>query len=329
MLRLDLSTVERVADELFAPGAAHGTSLALVMMQSGRVAFERYGTQPDTPFAAGGPVGADTTLVSWSMAKSITHAAVGLLVAEGRLDPAAPAPVPAWRGTPKAAITLQHLLEMRDGLEWNEDYVDASVSHCIEMLFGAGATDMAAYAGSRPLVHAPGTVWNYSSGTTNIVARIVGDAVGGGREGMETFLHERLLGPAGMASAVPKFDDAGTFVGSSYVFATARDFARFGELYRNDGVAADGTRVLPAGWSDHARAFSAHDPDGEFDYGAHWWLWPELPGSFAAHGYEGQYTLVVPDRELVLTHLGKVPAERRPQLNERLRDLVRSASNGV
>jgi CubicO group peptidase (beta-lactamase class C family) len=256
------------------------------------------------------------------MAKSITHAAVGILVDEGRLDTAAPAPVPAWIGTDKEAITLQQLLEMRSGLLFVEDYVDGSVSHVIEMLFGEGKDDVAGYAAGLPLAHEPGTVWNYSSGTSNIVARIVGDAVGGGREGMEVFLHDRLFGPVGMTSAIPKFDAAGTFIGSSYVYATARDFARFGELYRNDGVTADGTRVLPAGWRDHARTWAATDPDGEFDYGAHWWLWRDHPGSLACHGYEGQYTVVVPDRELVVVHLGKVDAALRPLVNAQLRHII-------
>ncbi len=316
-----LRSVEAVAHDLFRPDAAHGLSLALVAMHRGEVVYERYGHQPDTVFAPGGPVTADSTLISWSMAKSITHAAVGILVGEGLLRLDEPAPVPAWAGTPKAAITLQHLLDMRPGLEFVEDYVDDSVSHCIEMLYGGGAADMAAYAAALPLLHEPGTVWNYSSGTTNIVARIVGDAVGGGRDGMERFLRDRLFGPAGMDSAVPKFDDAGTFVGSSYVYATARDFARFGEMYRHDGV-VEGHRVLPAGWADHARTFVAHDPDSEFDYGRHWWLWRDEPGSLACHGYEGQYTVVVPERELVLVHLGKCPADRRVALNAHLRSIV-------
>ncbi|MDO8363244.1 MAG: serine hydrolase [Actinomycetota bacterium] len=320
MPTFDLAALQRIADAMFAPDAAHGLSLALVVMQSGEVVFERYGTQPGNVFAAGGPVTPDTTLVSWSMAKSITHAAVGILAGEGRLQLHEPAPVPEWAGTPKAAITLQHLLNMRDGLEFVEDYVDDEVSHCIEMLFGAGAADVAGYAAARPLVHQPGSVWNYSSGTTNIVARIVGDEVGG-REAMEAFLHDRLFRPSGMHSAIPKFDEAGTFVGSSYVYATARDFARFGELYRNDGVAADGTRVLPAGWRDHARAFTAHDPEGAFDYGAHWWLWPDFAGSYACHGYEGQHTVVLPEREAVVVHLGKRPAAQRVLLEDRLRDV--------
>ena len=322
---IDLTAVDKAADALFAPDAEHGLTLALVVMQSGAVVAERYGSQPDTVFGAGGPVDATTTLISWSMAKSITDAAVGILVGDGRLQLDEPAPMPEWAGTPKQAITLQHLLNMRSGLEFVEDYVDDEVSHCLEMLYGSGKDDMAGYAAGLPLLHQPGTVWNYSSGTTNIVSRIVGQTVGGGEAGMTAFLRERLFEPTGMHSAVPKFDAVGTFVGSSYVYATARDFARFGELYRNDGVAADGTRVLPAGWRDHARALTAHDPDG-FDYGAHWWLWPDLPGSFGCHGYEGQYTVVVPDRELVVVHLGKSPIERRPVLIERLRVIFRAAS---
>ncbi len=318
--------VVAIADRLFDLDAVHGRSLALVVHHGGRVTFERYGMQPDTVFGAGGPVSADTTLISWSMAKSITHAAVGICVADGLLDVDAPAPVPAWRGTPKESITLLQLLEMRSGLEFVEDYVDDAVSHCLEMLYGSGKDDVAAYAAARPLIHEPGTVWNYSSGTTNIVARIVGDAVGGGLEGMQRFLAERLFDPVGMSSAVPKFDEAGTFIGSSYVFATARDFARFGRLYLDDGVTADGVRVLPAGWSDMARTQVALDvPDDggpAFGYGRQWWLWPGFPGSMACHGYEGQYTIVVPDRDLVVVHLGKSPIDRRAPLVGALTGLI-------
>ncbi len=318
--------LEQIGDVLFDANAAHGVSLALVVMRRGAVVFERYGLQPATPFGPGGPVDAATRLISWSMAKSIVHACVGILVGDGRLHLDAPAPVARWPGTDKQRITLEDLLEMRSGLEFVEDYVDDAVSHCLEMLFGAGRSDVAAYAAALPLVHEPGTVWNYSSGTTNIICRIIGDALGdtagAGHERMSAFLHDRLFAPVGMASAQPTFDAAGTFVGSSYVDACARDFARFGELYRNDGVAAGGTRVLPAGWLDHARTFVAHDPDGEFDYGRHWWLWPDLPGAVACHGYEGQYTVVVPDRELVVVHLGKSPVERRAPLLAALRALI-------
>ncbi len=313
-------------DAIFERPAEQGRSLAMVVMHRGDVVAERYGTQPDTPFGPGQPVTADSTLISWSTAKSITHAAVGLLVGDGLIDLDAPADVPEWRSTDKQRITLLDLLEMRSGLEFVEDYVDGDTSHCIAMLYGEGAGDHAEYAAALPLVHDPGTVWNYSSGTTNIITRILSRAIGGGRQGMESFLAERLFGPSGMSSATPKFDDVGNWVGSSYVFATARDFARFGELYRRDGVAESGDRILPVGWADHGRTFVAHDPTDDLehglDYGRHWWMWPEFPGSIAAHGYEGQYIVVVPDRELTVVHLGKTDAAVRVRLLSHLRDLI-------
>ncbi len=313
--------IEDIGEALFAPDAPHGTSLALVVLVDGEVIHERYGHQPDTVFGPGRPVTAETPLISWSMAKSLTHALVGLLVADGRLDLDRPAPVAGWAGTLKEQITVLDLLEMRSGLHFVEDYVDPEVSNCLAMLFGHGAADMAAYAAGQPLEHPPGSWWNYSSGSTNIVARICGDLVGGGRPGMETFLAERLFGPVGMTHATAGFDDAGTFVGSSYVHATARDFARFGELYRHDGMIR-GTRILPAGWADHARRFVAVDPDNGLHYGRHWWMFPSLPGALAACGYEGQHLLVVPDRQLVVVHLGKTPAERIDLLRAQLLALV-------
>ncbi len=320
------ASVAPIVDDLFARPDDQGVTLALVVIHGGEVMAERYGRQPDTIFGLGSDVDATTPLTSWSTAKSMTHAAVGVLVGDGVLDLHASAPVPEWRETEAEAITLLDLLEMRSGLRFVEDYVDDVVSHCIDMLFGSGADDHAAYAAALPLDHPPGTVWNYSSGTTNIICRIVGDVVGGGEPGMREFLQTRLFGPAGMTSADPKFDAAGTWVGSSYVDATARDFARFGELALHDGVGPDGRRVLPAGWIDHGRTFVAHDPaepvPGGFDYGRHWWMWPAYPGSIAAHGYEGQYIVVVPDRDLVVVHLGKTASAVRHHVVAHLRRII-------
>ena len=322
--------LEHHLDAVFGRPPELGISLAMLVMHRGEVVAERYGVQPATDFGPAVDLDADSTLISWSMAKSITHAAVGLLVADGRIE--LDAPVPAWRGTEKQRITVLDLLEMRPGLRFVEDYVDGETSHCIDMLFGSGSDDHASYAADLPLDHEPGTVWNYSSGTSNILARVIGDIVGGGREGMEAFLRDRLFAPAGMSSASPKFDPAGTFVGSSYVYATARDFARFGELYRRDGITEGGERILPEGWTDHARTHVADDPDSEIPgglaYGRHWWLWRALPGSLAAHGYEGQFVLVVPDRELTVVHLGKTDAEVNHLLAGRLRDVVEQFCTG-
>jgi CubicO group peptidase (beta-lactamase class C family) len=295
---------------------------AVLVVHRGAIVAERYrgvlehwGGDPE-------PIVMNTRLRSWSMAKSMLHAIVGILVGEGRLDPQARADVAAWSdpADPRHAITLQDLLEMRDGLAWAEDYVDAGVSDVIEMLFGSGADDVAAFAAAKPLRHEPGAVFNYSSGTTNIVAGLVADLVGRG-DAFATFLHERLFDRIGMRTAAPGFDLAGTWVASSYVHATARDFARFGLLYLRDGV-WDGERVLPEGWVDHARRLRSIDPDDGKGYGAQWWVTGDEHGTFWANGYEGQSVLVSPALDLVVVRLGRTDASRSPDLLAWRRDVV-------
>ena len=317
-----VTTLDQELDELFGRPADEGISRAFVLLRGGELVAERYGVQPGNLFQTDDvEVTAETPLISWSIAKSMVHAVFGILVADGRIDLVDPAPVVAWAGTEKAAITTLDLLEMRSGLRFVEDYVDGETSHCLDMLFGAGSADHAAYAAALPLDHPPGTVWNYSSGTTNILCRILGDLVGGGEVGMRAFLDQRLFGPSGMFEAAPSFDAAGTWVGSSYVAAPARQFARFGELYRLDGVSG-GQQVLPEGWLDHARTVVAHDPETGFGYGRHWWVWPDQPESVAAHGYEGQYVVVLPEREAILVHLGKTDATVKERLVARLRRII-------
>ena len=279
---------------------------ALIVVQGGRIVRERYGEG----------ITADSTLISWSMAKSVLHALVGLAVTDGLIGTHDPAPIPEWQrhGDGRAAITLEQLLRMSDGLAFREDYVDDQRSDVIEMLFGSGQNDMGAFAASFPLVHEPGTVFNYSSGTSNIIARILRD-LHGGEDAVRERLQTRLFAPLGMASATAKFDEVGTFVGSSYVYATARDFARFGLLYLRGGIAG-GTEVLPRSWIDHARTPTPL-PTGEreFDYGAHWWLTDPAKGVFHASGYDGQRIVVAPDRDLVIVRLGRTPAELKENLN--------------
>jgi CubicO group peptidase (beta-lactamase class C family) len=298
---VEVDRLRAVAGRAFDARSAesHGETLALLAVHRGRLVFERY--------ASGR--GPDDTFPSWSMAKSMLHAVTGPLVADGRLGLHAPAPIPSWRraGDPRGAITLEHLLRMVDGLDFVELYEPTGRSDVVDMLFRDGKHDVAAYATARPLAHPPGSYWSYSSGTSNVVAAIVGAAVGGGRDGMAGFLQRTLFDPIGMASAKPRFDAAGTFVGSSYVFATARDFARFGLLYLRDGC-WDGTRVLPASWVDHARSETSASIGR---YGAHWWLALDGSGIFTANGFQGQYIVVDPGRDLVLVRLGvSNPAQR-------------------
>lgn len=290
---------------------AFGESHALLLVQNGRLIFERYGEG----------YGPEKTYPSWSKAKSITQALVGLLVGDGKLDIFAPADVPEWKapGDPRAAITLDQLLRMSSGLHFVEDYVPGHPSDVRAMLFAEGKEDVAHYAASLPLDHPPGTHWSYASGTTNIIARLAATAAGGD---LRTYMWERLFKPLGMTSPIPKFDAAGTFIGSSYCFCTARDFARFGLLYLRDGV-WEGKRLLPEGWVDYARTPTFQQPgviDGK--YGAHWWLDGAGPGTFSANGYDGQYTLLVPDLDLILVRHGATPLDRKDELKAWVGEVV-------
>ena len=293
-------------DEVFADAARYGTTYAVAVVQGGQLRLERYGGELPHFDRPPEPVHPATPLLSWSMAKSVLHAAVGVLIGEGRLRLDAPPGVPGWDDD-RAAITLDQLLQMRDGLSWTEDYVDAGVSDVIEMLFGSGQADVAAYAASRPLAHEPGTVFNYSSGTSNIVAAVVGRTLGSG-EATRRFILERVLHPIGMRTADPRLDDAGTFIGSSYVYASAQDWARFGTLYLRDGT-WDGDRILPEGWVDHGRRFRSIDSRDGGHYGAHWWLddLDTARGTFRASGYEGQVVAICPVLDAIVVRLGATP----------------------
>ena len=286
-----------LADAFLTPSAETlGETHALVIIQGGKLILERY---------ADG-YGPDATYPSWSMAKSMTQALAGMLVMDGKLDIHAPADIPEWTaaGDQRGKLTLDLLLRMSSGLAFVEDYSPENPSDVIAMLFGEGEKDVAHFAADKPLAHEPGTFWSYASGTTNIVSRCLSRAIGKSGPDFEAFMRARLFGPLGMTSATPKFDAAGTFIGSSYCFCTARDFARFGLLYLRDGM-WDGTRLLPESWVDYARTPTPRQPGLEdLPYGAHWWLDIAGPGSFSANGYQGQYTVVVPDLDLIVVRHG-------------------------
>lgn len=308
--------LDSLIDELFDDSGPLARTFASVVIHKGKLIQQRYAHELEHFDREPTPIDQDTPLLSWSMAKSMTHALVGMLVAEGKLDLNDPPGEPQWAepGDPRGAITLDQLLEMRDGLDFLEDYVDGERSDVINMLFGEGADDVAAFAANRGLIAEPGTRFNYSSGTTNIISATVARAVGAG-EPYRQFLHQRLFDPIGMSTATAKFDDAGTFIGSSYVYATARDFAKFGYLYLRDGV-WDGERLLPEGWVDHARTVRSKDEDGLDYYGAQWWLHGDEYGTFRCSGYEGQRIVVCPALDLVIVRIGKMPSTQYPALRK-------------
>ena len=272
----------------------------LLIVHRGRLVAERYAPE----------FGPRDTQPSWSIAKSMLHAVVGILVKEGRLDVAAPAPVPQWQrpGDRRAQITLDAMLHMTPGLRFVEDYVADKWSDVIAMLRRPGQDDMAAFAAGFPADHPPDTVFNYSSGTSAIISGIVKGIVGGGDRYL-AFLRRSLFERIGIASAIPKFDRSGAWIASSYCFCTPRDFARFGLLYLRDGI-WEGERILPAGWVDYARTPAPAQPEGEHGYGAHWWLANDDLGTFMASGYAGQHLLLIPALDLIILRNGDTPAVR-------------------
>lgn len=314
--------LDALVDRAFDTDGDLRETYAVVVIHQGRLVFERYAGHLSHFDAPDEPIGPTTPLLSWSMAKSFLHSLVGMLVADDRLDPEAPADVPLWQDDERRHITLRHLLEMRDGLDFIEDYVDGDRSDVINMLFGDGKDDVAAFAADRPLAATPGERFNYSSGTTNIISGLVARLLGPG-DPYENFLQEQLFDAIGMTSARATFDPAGTFIASSFVYATARDFARFGLLHLRDGE-WDGRRLLPPGWVDTARTQQATDAETGNGYGWQWWVRPgdDHHGTFWAHGYEGQSIVVCPGLDLVLVRLGKTPAARGPILRDWRHEVV-------
>lgn len=310
----DLDSLEAVVDKAFAPGE-HPLAVTQILLvtQHGKPVVERYADGFDE----------DTPMISWSMAKSVLSAAVGILVADGRLSMDERAAVPEWSepDDPRHAITLRHLMQMRSGLQWNEDYVDGETSDVIEMLFRDSRRDTAGYAAKQPLEHSPGEQFLYSSGTSNIISRIVRD-VCGGETGYRTFLQDRLFEPIGMTVDGMKFDPAGTWIGSSFLYAAARDFARFGQLFLDNG-AVGGQQVLPTAWVTESVQTHAIEPETGQGYGLQWWTIPDDRGMFAASGYEGQRIQVAPKTGVVIVRLGKTDTEFTPQLQAFYDDVAR------
>ncbi len=274
---------------------------AVVVIYDSRIIAERY--------APG--FSKDTRLLGWSMTKSVNSALIGILVGQGKLSVHDPAPVPEWRepGDPRGTITLDQLLRMSSGLEFMEEYESNPTSDAGIMFFST--RDMAAFAAAKPLETEPGGKWSYSSGTSNILARIIRDSVGGPYTDYISFPRRELFNRIDMRSAIIEPDASGTFVGAGYMYATARDWARFGLLYLNDGY-WEGDRILPEGWVEYTRKPTPNTPPAD-QYGAQFWLnaggegrWlPGLPTDlYSARGHEGQYVTIIPSRDLVVVRMG-------------------------
>lgn len=278
-------------------GEGHATTAVLVL-QDGRIVAERYrdGFGPHVPQR------------TWSVAKSLAGALIGVAQAAGELDPSQPAPVPEWQasGDPRGAITVDQLLRMSSGL-----HSDTAGNRTDALYFG-GAT-VAESATGWPLAHPPGMRFRYANNDSVLAVHALRAATGDEARALSR-PYTDLFWPLGMTRTVAETDWRGGFVLSSQVWSTARDLARFGLLLQHDGV-FEGRRLLPEGWVRAATTPSGPQPEGDLGYGATLWLMQRAPGvpadTFAAMGNRGQYVIVVPSRGVVLVRRGEDATGRR------------------
>jgi CubicO group peptidase (beta-lactamase class C family) len=309
----------RAVDKLFTRDDI-GETRAVLVLHDGNVAAERYGDG----------YGPKTKFLGWSMSKTVTAVLIGVLVAEGRLRLDDSPPIPAWQrpGDPRGGITLRQLLQMRSGLRHKENSEPIYDSDEVRMLFRDGRDDMATWAEAQPLDHAPGRVFTYSTPTGVILADIAARVLAPGgspdarRKAVAEFVQSRLSAPLGAPSFTPEYDAAGTMIGGSMIWATARDWGKFGEMLRHKG-SVNGVQLVPRGWAEFMATPSPRAPD----YGAMVWL-NRPSGSdrnelfagqgprdaFALVGHLGQYVIVMPSAGVTIVRLGKTDAKDRPAL---------------
>lgn len=301
----------RVIEKAF-DGRSYGEgtlTAAVLVVASGELAAETYrqGFGPHRGYR------------TWSTAKSISATLIGIAVQRGLIDLDAPAPVPEWQqpADPRAAITLKHLLWMSSGL-WSQG------SNTNALYFGG--QDVQSAATTTPLEAAPGTRWQYANNDTLLLLRSLRAVLNDDALYLR-FPYEVLFRPLGMHHTWMETDHLGNFVGSSQVYTTARDLARFGLLYLNDGVWR-GERLLPEGWTRFVATPAPSRPPqrGELGYGAQFWLLDRLPGippgTFSTMGNKGQYVTIVPEHDLVIVRTGVDPAGSRFDLGAFVRDVL-------
>lgn len=313
---VDRESLEAASEDAFARRVPDlGATYALVVVQRGRIVYERYGEG----------VTRKTRLPSWSMAKSVSHALVGIAVRRLGVNIDAAMGHPAWRADdPRARISWRTWMQMADGLRNSEfqspTFATMDAAH---MLYGRGRQDNAAFCAQEPLIHAPRTHWNYNSCawvlTDDALTRLAApqsQTATERRRNYAAWMESELFSPIGLRSALAEFDGAGRPTGSAWLFATARDYARLGLPYLRDGV-WEGRRILPEGWVDFGR--TAGPASNSNAYGAGWWITPPdgrgrpratlietgcYRDAFSAQGRRGQFILLVPSKDLVVVRLG-------------------------
>lgn len=287
---VDYQRLDKAVEDAFAHPESQKTRTVLVTYKN-QIIAEKYtrGFNKDTP------------ILGWSMTKSVLATLYGILQFQGKIDLNEPVSVPEWQSDERRNITLNNLLRMQSGLAWDEDY--STISDVTKMLFLEA--NMTKAQADNAAIAPPGHVWNYSSGTTNLLSGILRDQFNTHHEYID-FPYVALIDKIGMHSMLMETDMAGNFVGSSYAWANTRDWAKFGLLYLNGGR-WNGEQLFADEWIDYVRKPTK---DSEGDYGAHFWLnagekYPDVPKDmYSANGYQGQRVFIIPSKDLVVVRTG-------------------------
>jgi CubicO group peptidase (beta-lactamase class C family) len=280
-----------VANAFDQKGEKKKRTRAVLVIYKDKIIAEKY----DTGFNK------NSKILGWSMTKSITATYFGILQKQGKIDINKPAPIAEWANDERAKITISDLLHMNSGLEWNETY--GKISDVTKMLFFDA--DMSKSQIDKPLVGKPNTTWNYSSGTANLLSGILRKQFKTHQEYLD-FWYSALIDKIGMNSMLVETDMAGNYVGSSYGWATARDWAKFGLLYLHKGN-WNGEQLFDESWSKYV-ATPTNGSIGK--YGAHFWLnaggkFPDVPRDmFYCGGFQGQMVAIFPSHDLVIVRMG-------------------------
>lgn len=284
--------VQAVLQKAFdTSGETNLNTRAVLVLKNGMIAGEAYaeGITPTTP------------LLGWSMAKSLTAAMAGVLAKDGFWDLDSPLPIEEWKGSPREKISLKQALNMTTGLKWIEDYT--TVSPATKMLYGSN--NMGESAASYALEFTPGEFWEYSSGTTNILTYAMSQAFDTPQEYLK-FPYERIFKPLGAETFVLETDASDHFVGSSYAYASARDWAKLGQLFLNEGNMY-GEQIIDSSWVEFCRT---PVPESDGVYGGQFWF-PRArgqegyrPTDYAMDGFQGQTVSIHPEDDMIIVRLG-------------------------
>ena len=309
---IDYDKLKRAVDNAFDEnGLKYKRSRSVLVLYKDKIVAEKYDKNFDK----------NSKILGWSMTKSVTQAVFGILQKQKKIDIYQPAPIIEWKNDERKNITINDLLHMNSGLEWEEDYT--KICDATQMLFQA--TDMTQSQLLKPAKFKPNTHWNYSSGTTNLLSGILRNQFRTHQEYLD-FWYAELIDKIGMHSMIIETDMTGNFVGSSYGWATTRDWSKFGLLYLHNGN-WNGTQILDKSWVDYTRV-PAKNSNGI--YGAHFWLnaggrYPDAPRDlYSCNGFQGQKLFIIPSHNLVIVRMGLKGQEDGFDFNGLLKGIVES-----